>query len=129
MWRKRIAGIWNYATDGYKAGFTLFIGNGNWYTKDDYIDFIYSFEYTLNDSGNIIEGTSINSKTRFVIANEVKHHDYDSIQPYRSSRVSESRVFVRILGRLPRRGVYPELTEGLLAMGIILKKCCFFNYF
>jgi hypothetical protein len=55
VWRKRIAGIWNYATDGYKAGFTLFIGNGNWYTKDDYIDFIYSFEYTLNDSGNIIE--------------------------------------------------------------------------
>ena len=61
-------------------------------------------------------GTSKNSKTRFVIANEVK----------------QSRVFVRILGRftdaatpvalyagevvVPRRGVYPELTEGLLAM-------------
>jgi hypothetical protein len=30
--------------------------------------------------------------------------------------VKQSRVFVRILGRLPRRGVYPELTEGLLAM-------------
>ena len=68
------------------------------------------------ERGYKLKGTSINSKTRFVIANEVKHHDYDSIQPYRSSRVSESRVFVRILGRLPRRGVYPELTEGLLAM-------------
>jgi hypothetical protein len=46
--------------------------------------------------------------------------------------VKQSRVFVRILGRftdaatpvvlyvgevvVPRRGVYPELTEGLLAM-------------
>jgi outer membrane lipoprotein-sorting protein len=50
-----------------------------------------------------IIGIYKNSKTRFVIANEVKHHDYDSIQPYRSSRVSESRVFKRNHGRLPRR--------------------------
>lgn len=40
--------------------------------------------------------TSKNSKTLPFIANEIKHHDYDSIQPYRSSRVSESRVFLRI---------------------------------
>jgi hypothetical protein len=50
-----ISKTWNFRTDGYKAGFTLFIGNGNWNTKDDYINFTYSFECTLNDSGNIIE--------------------------------------------------------------------------
>ena len=44
-----------------------------------------------------LKGTSINSKTRFVIANEVK----------------QSRVFVRILGRLPRRFAPRNDVQGI----------------